>query len=124
MIKLCGLALVGAAAYFILSESGWRGARSVCGAAFVIIFGFAVSSVVSAADTLFSLTEDGGLSEYASLLLRALGIVYASEAASETCRSLGADSCATGIDFACRAELFVLVLPVFRQLFSLSISLL
>ncbi len=124
MIRICGLALIAGASYFILSESGWRGAKTLCAASFILILTHAISSAVTSASPLFDLIADGGISEYASLILRAIGIVYASEAASETCRSLGADACATGIDLACRAELFVLVLPVLRRLFSLSLSIL
>lgn len=124
MIRLCGLAIAAAFSYLILNEFGSRIARIVVSVAFMIIFGAAVSSFASVSDSLFQMLSENGLSEYASLLVRAIGIVFASEAATETCRSLGAEACAVGIDFACRTELLVLVLPLFKRLFSLAASLL
>ncbi len=124
MIRLCGLAIVAAFSHLILNEFGSKSARIVVSVAFMIIFGSAVASFSSVSDSIYQILSENGLSEYASLLVRAIGIVFASAAATETCRSLGADSCAVGIDFACRTELLVLVFPLFKRLFSLASSLL
>ncbi len=124
MIRLFGVAIIGAAAYFLLSGLGWSGARSVSVAAFVFVIGFALASALGAWDTLSELTGFKAVSESAALLLRALGIVYAAEVCGEVCRSLGASECACAIDIACRAELLLLVLPIFERLLTLSVSLL
>lgn len=124
MMRICGIAIIGGIACFIIGESNRSAGQAVCCAAFILIFGYAVSSLTDITGAVAELTDACGFTEYASLLLRATGIVFAAETASETCRALGADACAAGIDLACRAELLLLVFPVFERLFSLSVSLL
>ncbi len=124
MMKLCGFAIIGAVSFFLLSVAGWSGAKSINAAVFTVIFGAAMMKLEGGADTLGGLFTEPLINDAASVILRAVGIVFIAEATSETCRSLGAESSAVGIDFACRAELFVLVLPLFEQILTLSVSLL
>lgn len=124
MIRVCGIAFAAAFTYLILGEFNRQSAKIIISVAFVIIFAAFLASLSDSYSQISDLLSETELSEYASLLFRAVGIIFASEATSETCKTLGADSCAVGIDFACRAELLILLLPSLGKLFSLATSLL
>lgn len=120
MIKLCGLALFAFVSYIILKSSN-SGASSVFAAAVILIFtGAAVSSLSPAFSSLSEKIKTAGLEKYASVLIKALGISYASEITADICRAGGADFAASGIEIAARAELAVLSIPLLSELLSLS----
>lgn len=120
MIKLCGLALFAFVSYIILKSSN-SGASSVFAAAVILIFtGAAVSSLSPAFSSLSEKIKTAGLEKYASVLIKALGISYASEITADICRAGGAGFAASGIEIAARAELAVLSIPFLTELLSLS----
>ncbi len=124
MMKLYGIAVIGAVSLFILQGAGWKGSGIIKSAVFILISGAVAVTLSGVSDEVPSVLSGTEASEHAAIILRAVGIIFAAEISSETCRSLGADSCASAIDLACRAELFILILPVLKRLFSVSTALL
>ena len=87
-------------------------------AASVLFFALTLPGVREAAGFARELTAAAG-EEAVSFVLRALGIAWLISAAAELCRAAGEASLAGWIETAGQIELFVLTLPLLRDLLSL-----
>ena len=61
--------------------------------------------------------------EYAAILLKALGICFLVQFAADACRDAGEASLAGKVEFAGRVAVAVLSLPLFRAIIELAVSL-
>lgn len=123
MIKLCGLALLAAAATVVLNGVNSAVSKLIPAGAAVILLISAAVDVSPVVSGLLDKLPSAELSPYVTTLLRALGIAYVTELTSDVCRTCGADSAALGISFAGRAELTVIAAAFLYELLSLSLSL-
>ena len=65
-----------------------------------------------------NLTELSGISGYAELLLKALGIAVLTQTCAELCRESGEMGAANGVELAGKMELLLLSLPLINELLS------
>ncbi len=71
-----------------------------------------------------TLTADGGIGEYTSVLLDALGIAVLSEVCASICRECGENGIAVGVELAGKIEILLLSLPLMSKLLSMAEGLL
>ena len=93
---------------------------SIAGGLCLFIAGAA--SFIPALASIIDIAAQSGLSGYASLLLKALGIGYTTELTSDICRASGADTTASGIELVGRVEIFLLACPLLSELIKSAVA--
>lgn len=123
-IQLCMLAVLGIAVLLILKE--WRSnLLPLVRISAVLVFGFALLKSVSPALLyLKELSQSNGLSEYGTLLFKALGIAVLTQICAQMCRECGEGGIATGVETVGKTELLLLCIPLFEKILSLAQELL
>ncbi len=124
LFRLCGAAILAAASYTVL-----RGARKdltflVSAAAGVVILAGIIPSVREIAAFVRDTSEKAGMTEYASVLLKAAGLAAVTDITARFCRTAGEENAASFVEIAGKAELLVLSLPYVSELVGLSLGLL
>lgn len=61
-----------------------------------------------------------GLSSHLSLLMKALGIALTTELCADICRDCGESALGSGIEFAGKAEILLLSLPLMKQIMEMA----
>lgn len=82
--------------------------------AFLVLVALAVVSPVI--ELAKSSAETSGLSSYLTLLMKALGIALTTELCADICRDCGESALGSGIEFAGKAEILLLSLPLMKQI--------
>lgn len=117
-LKFCMLAVTGVAAAMIVKQ--WKSDfLPLIRLALCLLFGIAV---VTAATPLISylsdLTGTGGISQYATVLMKALGIAVLTQCCSEICRECGESGAASGVELTGKVEILLLCLPLINEILS------
>lgn len=116
ILQVGGVALLGAMLILLLREMRAAAAVPVRLVTALIVFGAAVglyAPILSRLSTLFSL-GDGG--EFATVVLRAVGIGVICELSASFCRDLGEGTLAEGVLLFGKLEILVLALPLIDDL--------
>ncbi len=123
-IQLCMLAVLGIAVLLILRE--WRAELlPLVRISLVLVFGFALLKTASPAILYIkSLSQNNGISEYSTLLFKALGIAVLTQICAQMCRECGEGGLATGVEAVGKTELLLLCIPLFEEILSLAQELL
>lgn len=124
IMKLCGAAILAAAALAVL-----RGVRKDISLFIVPAAGAVVlAGVLPGVDKIVSFVRDaserGGITDYASVLLRAAGLAALTDITARICRSSGEESAASFVELAGKIEILVLSLPFISEILDLSLGLL
>ena len=69
------------------------------------------------------LTNIGDLSEYFTVILKALGISFIVQIAADICRDFGESSLAGKVEFAGKAAILIIVLPILQSVINMGIDL-
>ena len=127
VLKFCMLAVVGLCAATVIKQ--WKGEwLPLLRVGLAVLFGIAaIGAAAPLVRYLEELLEVHGLSDYATILLKALGIAVLTQSCADICRECGETSAASGVELAGRVELLLLALPLMgevleaaRQLLTLS----
>lgn len=93
--------------------------------AFIIIFSFSMGQGVSqTVETVKNFAEGTGYSEYAVIMLKALGIAYISSLTETVCREAGEGMLAAACEFSGKVEIIVLSLPLISSILDIAAELL
>lgn len=85
-------------------------------AATVVLLGFGVALLTPTLRWLEALSQQAFTAEYAAILLRALGVVFLVRICGALCRDCGEPGIAACLEFAGKAELLLLALPLLDRL--------
>lgn len=124
MLRLCGIALLFAAASLLLREAGSRLSFFIgIGAGLILLFAIfgRYGEILTSLSAL--LPADPTLSACLSLCLRATGVGILTGVCADLCRQLGEPSLAGKVEWLGKAEILLLSLPTVKDLFSLALSL-
>ena len=123
-LKICMLAVLGVCAALTLKQ--WKSELlPLLRVGMVLLFGFAALKAVTPALTyLTRLGETAGVTPYAEVLLRALGIALLTQYAAEICRECGEGAAASGVEMTGKIEILLLALPLIDEILSLASNLL
>lgn len=123
ILKIFGLALIGAAMSFIIKTFGWRGAPLVTVAAILSLMTlfsshfekiFTLFDTVSAVDNMKDATECS---------LKILGIGYLSGLSSDICKELGEAGIASVVMLLARLEILLIISPLIIKILTLGLEL-
>lgn len=115
-LKLCGVALVGAASALILRETGKSAEVPVRVTALLLILSAAAVMAepgVQFVSELLSGTEMPA--DVVSAVFRMLGVAFLARTGSELCREMGSPSLGTALETAAKIEIIILTLPLVRE---------
>ena len=120
VIKLCGIAVIGACAALIMRAAKSELAIPVGVITGIIILASAISSMYPIIAFAEELSRENSYSLYFSTVLKALGIGIAAQTAADICRDSGEGAVASKLEFAAKVGILLLGLPVVREILSLT----
>ncbi len=125
IIKLCGIAIIAAIFNIMIRRERPEFAFAVSTVSGVILLLCAVSALSPVLDFIreMSLSVSQDYVGYFSLMMKALGVSVIVSAASDSCRDMGETGAAKKLEFAGKAQLLLLALPLLRDISSLAIEL-
>ena len=125
ILRLCGIAVLGLCAVLILREKNTVFA-ALCGGATVLVIALYLleGGALTAVQTIADAAAESAFSEYAAILLKALGIAYISAFTAELCKSAGEGMLASAAVLAGKGELILLSLPLISRLLEIAAELL
>ncbi len=124
MIKLCGLALVCSFAVLLISSltsSGITSALKMAGLALVL--GGTVVLLEGVLDKILAFGNMSGMSEYVSVMLRALGVAFLCRLCSDICRDCGQAGLAGALESAGKIFMVLLSLPIVEDIMEYALQL-
>ena len=117
--EICAIALTGAAAALVLSSI--NGTLTFAVRIGTIIVTLAI--VLTLGASVFSelrdvIVENEEVGKYANIIIRALGVALLGHFTSLVCRELGSESLSFVAELAAKLEIFVLCLPLIKEIMS------
>ena len=90
----------------------------------IIITLWGLAKIYPVVDYIRELTDSSNITEYFSVILKVLGISFIVQIVADICRDFGEASIASKIEFAGKAVILVIVLPVLKSVISMGLELL
>ncbi|MBQ9746461.1 MAG: hypothetical protein IJW21_06525 [Clostridia bacterium] len=120
IIKICGVALVGLAAVSVMRglKNDIAGFASL--ATGLVLLGFGAAAFYPVMQYIEKITENSSFSVYIETVVKALGIAVVTESAADICRDFGETAIAARVEFAAKAVIMLLALPVVESLLALA----
>ena len=121
--RICALALLGVGSCLVLKEFGWRGAPLVgviCGIAAI---SFVLPYFAEAKSFYSHLSDDFGIGDVSSSLLKIVGIGYLSGITADVCRGVGEGGIASSVTLVAKAEIIAIAAPYFFDIVEMGVSL-
>ena len=125
ILRLCGIAVLGLCAVLILREKNTVFA-TLCGGATVLVIALYLleGGALTAVQTIADAAAESAFSDYAAILLKALGIAYISAFTAELCKSAGEGMLASAAVLAGKGELVLLRLRLISRWLEIAAELL
>jgi len=124
ILKISGIAVFTVILSFIFKElkKEYSVILMIAGGIIIIIWGLA--KIYPVVDYMRELTDSGNIPEYFSVILKVLGISFIVQTIADICRDFGEASIASKIEFAGKAVILAVVLPVLRSVIGMGLELL
>jgi stage III sporulation protein AD len=119
LLRLCGVAMVGAVAALMLKRHHSGQAAATATVALLLLLTSVLSRYGEAIFTLRALLSGSGFADYGTLMLKSLGIGLTVKITSDVCRDMGEESLAGALELAGRLEILLLCLPLMEEMLSL-----
>lgn len=123
-VKVVAIALIGALVGVLLRECGFRGSAVFSATAAAVALTVAVSSASEILSLATELSVTAGVAEAGEVALKLFGIGYLFGFAKDTCEALGERALSSAVSLCGRIEATLLVIPYFKKILSVAISLL
>ena len=123
LLKICGVAIICAAASARIGKSSDGIGLAVRLGGTVAVVGLAVSLVLRVVEYLQGMELSQLPSQYFSVMLRALGVCVLSRICSDVCKDSGETTAAGAVESAAKFALILLSLPILEELISYAESL-
>ena len=115
-LRICGIGVLCAISAFALHRQSTEFSSLVrlCGG--LLLVGALIIWFSDLPEQMTSLLDAEGLGEYATLMLKAVGLALLSSTCADVCRECGAPQIATGVENAGNLAILFLCLPLLREL--------
>jgi len=124
ILKILGVGLFVVILSFILKELKPEYSVMVMIAGGIIITLWGLAKVYPVIDYIRELTGTSYISEYFAIILKVLGISFIVQTGADICRDFGETSIASKIEFAGKAVILVVILPVLKSVVEMGLELL
>lgn len=124
VLQICGAAVLVAAAGVILKDARAPHPEALTAVFGVIVMGRVLTNTGTVAEFISRMSRGTSVAEHISTLLKAAGIAFAVDIASELCSGAGEGNIASYVELFGKLEIIVLTLPVVSELIDLSMGLL
>ena len=116
ILKIFAIALICVAVGAIIKLARAELAFAVRMAGIIVVFGIILLSAESLFRDVSAVFETGSFSEYAVIILKALGVAVLTHVASSICRDSGEAGLAGAVEFAGKCEILLMSLPMIERL--------
>ena len=116
LLKIFAIALICVAVGAVIRIVRGEMAFAVRMAGILLVFGMITVSAEALLRELSAAFDMGSFSEYVELILKALGVAVLTHVASSICRDCGEAGLAGAVEFAGKAEILLLSLPMIERL--------
>ena len=119
LIKICGIAILCVISLALLKSMNTETAIFVRIAGGVLIFALVVTTLGDIFVDVRELIESvggGGIDEYASVMLKALGVALIGKICSDICKDCGEGSIAGGVELAAKGAILLLSIPLIGEI--------
>ena len=124
ILKITGAALIIVMLAFIFKELKPEYSVMLIIAGGIIITLWGIAKIYPVVDYIRELTGSGNIPEYFAVILKVLGISFIVQTGADICRDFGEASVASKIEFAGKAVILVVILPVLRSVINMGLELL
>jgi len=124
ILKIIGAAIFAAVLAFIFKELKKEYASVILIAGGIFITLWSMPKIFPVINYLTEITGSSEVSEYFGIILKILGISFIVQIGADICRDLGEDSIASKVEFAGKAVILAIVLPVLKSVVGMSLELL
>ena len=116
LLKICGVALLCAVMGMMLRNLKGEFALLARIGAGILIFALLIPQLSDTVERLTSLFSTNGVGEYASVMVRALGIALLGKLCGDLCRDAGESGLAGGVELAGKLAILALCFPLIEQI--------
>ena len=124
ILKILGIGLLAVIFSFLFKELKKEYSVMIMLAGGIIITLWGLSKIYPVVGYIRELTDSGNISEYFSVILKVLGISFLVQTGADICRDFGEGSVASKIEFAGKAAILAVILPVLRSVINMCLELL
>ncbi len=122
--KACGICVISVLCITIFRQLKQEGVIPLRLAAVAVMSVSFISLSSPVIEYLNSILPDSGVSEYISLIIKALGIAFVSHVCASVCRDCGENTLAGYAELAGKAEILILSLPIVKDILDTAMELL
>ena len=124
IIMVIGIAIVGVALSLVLKQHKPEFSMLISLGVGAVVLILIVNSFTPILDTITSLIADTQMPfAYGEILMKALGICFVAQLASDTCRDAGESAVASKVELAGKIAVILISLPLFEKILSIVSSL-
>ena len=123
IVKLCGIAVLGATVAVLLGELGFKSRRIFSLLVAVILISFVGDGVGAVIGSLTDISKAAGITETFLCALKILFVGYLFGISADICTELGEGGIANALTLVGRVETFLLVLPSLDEILRLGMEL-
>ena len=116
ILKLCGVAIIGLVCASVMRTFKGNVSWLISGATGILIAGGAIAFLYPIITYIDEISNDTAFSVYIETILKAFGISLISQVTSDVCRDCGENTIAGRVEFAAKACIMLLSLPVVKSL--------
>ncbi|MBO5879677.1 MAG: hypothetical protein J6Q68_03925 [Clostridia bacterium] len=122
IIKLCGIAVIGAICAFLLKGLGWRGGALISVGSVIAVLSFIGVYFEKIGEIFDTVSRLEGAEESIKTILKILGVGYVGGISSDICRELGEQGIASVIVTVSRMETLLIVSPMLLSVLKLGLE--
>ncbi|MBR5486317.1 MAG: stage III sporulation protein AD [Oscillospiraceae bacterium] len=124
IMAVCGVGVVTAAILTLLRQYKPEYAVPASAAAGIVILSIMLSSIIPLVRELKDMFSTAGMnSNYAQVLLKALGVCFITQLACDVCRDAGENAVASKLEMSGKVAVLLMSFPLFKNLLDIVVSL-
>ena len=124
LFKLCGAALLFAAAAALFREKNGTFSMLISVTAAVVLFAGLYDGLVTVVSFMKEITDGSSASGYVPVLLKGIAFIFISEGVAGICRTAGEERLSSVVRVACRCEMIALSVPYLKELITVALGML
>ncbi len=118
MLKICALAIICTVAGMVLRQMKNDLSTSLKIAGTVLVSGTLLVMAGPVIGEMEEVVGQSGVTEYAKVLIRAIGISLLAKICADVCRDASENSLAGGVEMAAKLEIFLFCIPLIKDIFA------